>query len=509
MGFDGLGKRLRKGLFEKGMLKQEEMNFIRIALPSAVMLLVICVILTNFMKKNHELIQNRIEDKFSKIAEEYALLLSNDLETMTQVGKPIGIVMSQYTKADAQLFLALGKTLCDNSDAYEVVIANRLGKGITNAGTVVDLSGESYYQDATCTDHHFYYTKSECIFGKAAIVAALPMISSDNVCDTMYLYFHPESLKDSIQRQKLTGKYMYAIVDESDNVIWNGGYDSKFIANKKYLENVQDAQYKKNSYETFMNRISSNRKGSLIVEKEGEKKLFVVTQLGIEKWYLVLGIDYDQVKTMKKEECKLERSMVGRLILSCILFLTFISTMTIIHKSQYVEHSKRLKSKAETDLLTEINNKISTELKIKEYITQNPNSQSMMFIIDVDNFKKINDTMGHAFGDQVLRTLGQKLKAEFRMSDIIGRMGGDEFVIFLKDISDDALIEKEANRIVRFINEFTAGDYIKYSATASIGVAVFPRDAKSFDSLYKTADLALYKAKKRGKNQLAFFNEIY
>ena len=70
---------------------------------------------------------------------------------------------------------------------------------------------------------------------------------------------------------------------------------------------------------------------------------------------------------------------------------------------------------------------MATERKIKEYITMNPQSQAMLFVLDIDNFKKINDTMGHAFGDEVLKNIGMRLKAAFRSSDIVGRFGGDEF----------------------------------------------------------------------------------
>ena len=115
--------------------------------------------------------------------------------------------------------------------------------------------------------------------------------------------------------------------------------------------------------------------------------------------------------------------------------------------------------------------------------------------------------MGHAFGDEVLRSLGLEIRAYFRFSDIIGRTGGDEFMIFLKGMKDDEVIMKEARKLDFFFKNFQAGEYVKYSATASIGAAVFPRDAADFESLYKAADKALYKAKQRGKNQIAFYDD--
>ena len=131
----------------------------------------------------------------------------------------------------------------------------------------------------------------------------------------------------------------------------------------------------------------------------------------------------------------------------------------------------------------------------------------MLFILDIDNFKKINDTMGHAFGDEVLRSLGQQIGVIFRATDIIGRIGGDEFMIFLKGVSDKQAVYKEAKKVENFFKNFQAGEYVKYAATASIGVAIFPHEGNDFETLYKAADQGLYKAKKRGKNQLAFYRD--
>ncbi|MBD5501291.1 MAG: GGDEF domain-containing protein [Lachnospiraceae bacterium] len=138
---------------------------------------------------------------------------------------------------------------------------------------------------------------------------------------------------------------------------------------------------------------------------------------------------------------------------------------------------------------------------------ENPDALAMMFLLDIDNFKKINDTLGHAFGDEVLRTFGRTIGSIFRVTDIIGRTGGDEFTIFLKFLKSDENTLKEAEKLVKFFEGFQAGEYVKYSATASIGAAVFPADGENFDALYKAADTALYKAKKRGKNQLAFYDD--
>ena len=106
-----------------------------------------------------------------------------------------------------------------------------------------------------------------------------------------------------------------------------------------------------------------------------------------------------------------------------------------------------------------------------------------------------------------MSTLGRRIKSEFRINDIVGRTGGDEFVVFLKDMKDEETMKREAERVATFFKNFKVGAYVKYSATASIGAAIYPTNATDFEALYKAADSALYKAKKRGKNQLAFYKD--
>ena len=233
----------------------------------------------------------------------------------------------------------------------------------------------------------------------------------------------------------------------------------------------------------------------------------VYAPLGINEWALVMTIDQNYVDTQTALQWRNSRNILFQLSAVVIIFCFTIIGINMISKVYNMRKQEQLEVKADTDLLTGLNNKLATERKIKEYIEKNPDSQSMMFVLDIDNFKKINDTMGHAFGDEVLRSLGKQIGVLFRATDIIGRAGGDEFIIFLKGITDTESIKKEAKKVEDFFKDFKAGEYTKYSATASIGVAIFPKEGDSFENIYKAADKALYKAKERGKNQLAFYHD--
>ncbi|MCR4925997.1 MAG: sensor domain-containing diguanylate cyclase [Clostridiales bacterium] len=181
----------------------------------------------------------------------------------------------------------------------------------------------------------------------------------------------------------------------------------------------------------------------------------------------------------------------------------------LIHDIDREKREKdKLKFKAQRDYLTKLYNKEMTQALIKS-VLENSTSQSrhVMFAIDIDDFKTINDTQGHLFGDEVLRAVSQRLLAIFRSSDIVGRIGGDEFVAFLQDLTEGYSAVKKAEQLKSiFAKPFKIGDK-EYKVSGSIGISLYPQDATGYYELFKKADDALYRCKNNGKNDFAFFND--
>ncbi len=156
-------------------------------------------------------------------------------------------------------------------------------------------------------------------------------------------------------------------------------------------------------------------------------------------------------------------------------------------------------NRAERDLLVNAYNKVTTKSKIEETLAEG--EKGAFFILDIDNFKNINDTKGHPYGDKVLVYLFKRIMHTFRERDIVGRIGGDEFVIFLKNPPDIKIVENKAASLCSDVNiPFT--DELGESAiiSISIGVALCPEHGEDFDTLYSKADIALYESKNKGKN---------
>lgn len=167
---------------------------------------------------------------------------------------------------------------------------------------------------------------------------------------------------------------------------------------------------------------------------------------------------------------------------------------------------ERLRNRAERDALTGLLNREETEARIKQHLQRKPARRCALFMIDADNFKQINDSKGHMLGDVVLAELAAGMKKLMRESDIVGRIGGDEFAIFMKDISTREAAEQKAGELAEMFRHLFEAEKQRVRVTCSIGVALYPEDGMDYPALYKCADQALYQAKSLGKNQYALYD---
>lgn len=169
------------------------------------------------------------------------------------------------------------------------------------------------------------------------------------------------------------------------------------------------------------------------------------------------------------------------------------------------EKDEILIERANTDFLTKINTKDNTYSLIRNTLNDYPNTKCAFLLIDVDDFKYINDSFGHSFGDSVLVKLSTILTANINNSkDIVGRLGGDEFCVFLFDINDEADVRDYYNRVKEALCNVSLGE--DNNAKISVGVVLFPDSAKDLSEMLSKADLALYQTKFNSKNSITFFD---
>ena len=178
-----------------------------------------------------------------------------------------------------------------------------------------------------------------------------------------------------------------------------------------------------------------------------------------------------------------------------------------IDKDKKLELS--LQEMAQKDGLTGLYNKMTTHDLIEKRLARHECDRGIlaMIMLDIDNFKELNDSLGHVAGDKIIQEFARSIRAGFAAEDIVGRVGGDEFVVLTLQQNDEALRQK-AEDLCQIIRSASFGGEGHHLA-ASMGVVVFPRHGKTFGDLYAKADTALYRAKQNGKNTFVIFDNTF
>lgn len=187
------------------------------------------------------------------------------------------------------------------------------------------------------------------------------------------------------------------------------------------------------------------------------------------------------------------------------------TTISILGKIRNIDEEKKeynkLIEQSQNDLMTGLLNKSTTEEKIRDILISCDKSRHYaLFMIDVDNFKYVNDTKGHVFGDKILIDLAKCLKRSFRQTDVVGRVGGDEFIAFMEYDGEKESIQNKGLDILKRLDSTFAYDDLHFGVSVSIGISVYPQDGEQFYELYHHADSALYRAKEEGKNTCCMFS---
>jgi diguanylate cyclase (GGDEF)-like protein len=177
---------------------------------------------------------------------------------------------------------------------------------------------------------------------------------------------------------------------------------------------------------------------------------------------------------------------------------------------QYSIERKRyqvqLEHQANYDALTGLPNRnlLHDRMRQAVYAQRTPRAMAVVFI-DLDNFKFVNDSLGHGVGDKLLKGMAERLRAVLREGDTVARLGGDEFVVILNDQASEEVIFRAMQRITHEVGLPMTVDGHELSLTCSAGISLYPQDGTDVDTLLKNADAAMYRAKDHGRNNFQFY----
>jgi len=333
---------------------------------------------------------------------------------------------------------------------------------------------------------------------------------------SMEISFSSESLIQNITDKYIITKHLLVLKSEVlKNTLQEGvnsNYTNSLESKKYFVKKIFSSDIKN---KTFKQVILKNQTDNYIKRKMLKGETFsisnsynfnsiVVTYIAIEDFsnikniaYLVIYTESDHINTLLLE------SYYAKALLNTLLLLLFIFSIYVTitqHRLEEMAHFDKL-----TGLPNRANFYISLEREIKR-ATRLKQNFSLMFI-DLDGFKTINDTYGHNAGDEILIQTAKRLEQSIRKMDLVARIGGDEFIILLDNVNNEASGAKVAQKIIDSLNqEFKVSNKILHIG-ASIGISLFPKNGNDIDTIVSTADEAMYLAKENGKNSFVSYSD--
>lgn len=377
--------------------------------------------------------------------------------------------------------------IIENFVDFGIVYSNNHIVGKVSNGTT-ELFGDNLYKDLSASinrqrTHDGWSTGYKDNFKRIYYVKRL------NENAILVTSFYTTELENVFEHPGGIGDITIRLVEGNDVVI----YSSQENETGKFLP------------DDINSRISDNLSGTII----DNEYLITANSCG-DNWKVICSVP-TEIILKEKNEVQIYIVIVGIITTLIAVSLTILLSLKISNPVNNMVTV--LDKKAHFDLLTGILNKRSYEEYVENVMKNAGKSEKYaLILIDVDNFKGVNDTLGHEYGDKVLANIGDILRSIFRKEDFKGRIGGDEFSVFLNlsSVSDDEYIgftKKKCEQLCNAFHNNYTGDDGNYKISASIGVAFYNINGNTFSELYKYADKALYNSKHKGKDTYTIYTE--
>lgn len=438
----------------------------------------------------------------------------NDSVTNYLSGNVDALATAFQTKLEDQLIMLESQSryfsdvdLTDYNAMKRTIMSTRGMEAFTSigvasgAGSTMNYQGKSsgnillkdYFKQAMAGKNAISAEPSIDEFGNEVLVLAVPIRQQDDVTGVIYGTFTRDALSDLLRNVSF-GEESASVLITGNGTILARTADSDLIdADSKNLQEVIPGLDIKEAEKTSIFRYQG---------KDGEN-ILALRPIGFHDWYFGTIVPRDMVTR--------QSDRISRYVVLVMLEIALMVTVLLLYIFFVWRHNenvhRRLQKKAKTDPLTGLLNKTAFAEAVEQVLhVRGELETGALFIIDLDDFKQINDTLGHAVGDRVLVESAKKLKALFRDSDFAGRIGGDEFAAFIhypgKYAGDlPSLMKEKAEVLLTTLSKEYENDGNRLKTSISVGIAAFPAHGKDYKSLYENADKALYNAKRGGKNR--------
>lgn len=413
---------------------------------------------------------------------------------------------------EAKIFL---KVVGNQLPFSVVMVSNLNGDFYTTNGGSINIQEPHYLLGLTSGDKNISVIYENALYGRDMISLDSSIWQNGRVVGKVSGLYYTNYINNILDNAADGNGNQYQIIDRSGNFILPSGM-SVFYEYQNLHSFLDSVSFPKgSSADHIIQDFIKRKSGVSAFIINGEDNYISYAPIGFKDWYLIstapdTGISLRTI--FMQNPTLIFASRIIILFLVLILYIVWRQLryrtrmennrkeLEILNESLQVKNES-LKLKAENDLLTGLYNKVTSEFVISDYLSnEGKEGRHALIIIDLDDFKKINDELGHLYGDLALTEAASCIDRCLSTAEVKGRIGGDEFIVLLGNIESDEDLERSTAMLCRCLKEIrlTTED-TEWKLSGSIGVAIYPDHAVQFKDLFLKADKAMYCSKEHGK----------
>lgn len=456
----------------------------------AIVSYVLCLIVSMFVLFTS--IQNQIVINSREILtnnmDKQTIHLKSILDMHFQYLNQIAVFVGKEDNASSQ-YMDMLKSISNNTDLGRIAFITPEGTAYYDDGNIKNVANREYFKNAMDGKQTLSDPLESSVDKKTKIIFSVPVYHENEIIGALAGSYDVTKISHMLFDDLFDGQGYSLILDSSGNIIAQSD-EITINSNTIFSQNSISTKRKK-----ILRDFKKKKKGFVVIEGS-EKQYFCYAPSGYNDWMIgyVVPIQAAQ-STFHFFTLYSINILIGFILLTSILLIYIIYLNKKEHKS--------LSQEAHIDALTQLYNKNYTQQAIDYYLKENSEQSHCFIILDLDNFKSINDTYGHLAGDIVLTQIGKILKSHFMENDIIGRIGGDEFVVFIKEAKSEDVIKEALHQLIQDVHETKINEIKTHTLSISAGACFSPKFGNDFMHLYKKADRELYKIKMTTKNGIS------
>lgn len=419
------------------------------------------------------------------------------METQFEYLEVIADYMGEQEELLSEANLTLMDSLFEKSGLERVAIIDAEGNSRYDNGQVKSVASRPYFQESMTGKRALSDPLESLVDGDTRVILSVPIYQDEEITGVLGGSYNVGALSHILFEDIYDGAGYSLIVTEDGTLVSYDGDEksSRIWEGKNFFDYYKEVEFEgKGSFNKVERDFGRHAGGYAVISRDEDRRYLAYEPLELNGWMLCYVVPVDKVHEDYDFIKKYESILAVVVLAGILLLLLFIWYHNNAKQSSLIQY-------AQTDPLTDVLNKKRTEEAIEQWLQDERCERlQVFFMIDVDNFKTINDAYGHAVGDEALQKVSGLLREMFWRSDIVGRIGGDEFVVLMKNVGEKKAAVSLAESVCAGMHRLRVKGIDDGMLSCSIGLAYAPDHGSSYQELYKCADQALYETKRRGRD---------